>query len=230
MAKREGRRQRSIQSAVVSRMSTIQRVRASPMSPSMIVTFFPRCLQGISSKSWSDLFCSCCFPVRDFVDGEILKSERIKDRMQEDCEGGSKRVWYWWGHGERRIRAARWRLCDAKDSCGCATICEGWVGVAEEGDDDEKGTRVVDKVIVSLAKAVSGGSCGVGRKLAGGCIMSRCSTGGATISSALQITFLSTVISDRMWHPLQNTLRKSHDQWHVSRPYMTREQYRTTGM
>jgi len=29
----------------------------------------------------------------------------------------------------------------------------------------------------------------------------------------LQITFLSTVISDRMWHPLQNTLHlKSHDQ------------------
>jgi len=22
-------------------------------------------------------------------------------------------------------RAARWRLCDVKDSCGCAAICEG---------------------------------------------------------------------------------------------------------
>ena len=69
------------------------------MSPSMIVTFFPSCLQGISSKSvdksWSDLFCSCCFPVRDFVGGEILESERIKDGREKDCEGGSKRVLYW---------------------------------------------------------------------------------------------------------------------------------------
>jgi len=30
-------------------------------------------------------------------------------------------------------------------------------GVAEDGDDDGKGTRVVDKVNVNLAKAVSGG-------------------------------------------------------------------------
>ena len=69
------------------------------MCPSMIVTFFPRCLQGISSKSvdksWSDLFCSRCFPVRDFVGGEILESERIKDRREKDCEGGSKRALYW---------------------------------------------------------------------------------------------------------------------------------------
>jgi len=69
----------------------------------------------------------------------------------------------------------------------CATIHEGWDCVAEwrrEGDDDGKGTIVVDKVNVSLAKAVSGGNCDVGRKLARGCIESRCSTGGVTISSA----------------------------------------------
>jgi len=53
-----------------------------------------------------------------------------------------------------------------------------------EGDDDGKGTRVVDKVNVSLVKAVSGGNSDAGRQLAGGCIESRCSTCGATISSA----------------------------------------------
>jgi len=41
-----------------------------------------------------------------------------------------------------------------------------------------------DKVNVSLAEAVSSGNCDVERKLAGGCIESRCSTGGAAISSA----------------------------------------------
>ena len=69
----------------------------------------------------------------------------------------------------------------------CSTIREGCDCVAEwqrEGDDDGKGTRVVDKVNVSLAEAVSGGNSDVGRKLAGGCIGSRYSTSGATISSA----------------------------------------------
>ena len=69
------------------------------MSPSMIATFFLSCLQDISSmsvdKSWSDMFCSCCCPVRDFVGGEILESERIKDGREEACEDGGKRVLYW---------------------------------------------------------------------------------------------------------------------------------------
>jgi len=69
------------------------------MCPSMIVTFFPNYLQGISSmsvdKSWSDLFCSCCFPVRDFVGGEILELERIKDGRREACEGGGKLALNW---------------------------------------------------------------------------------------------------------------------------------------
>jgi len=79
------------------------------------------------------------------------------------------------------------RVCDAQNLCNCAAICEGWDCVAEwwrEGDDDGKGTRVVDKVNVSLAKVVPGGNCDVGRRLARGCIGSRCSTCGATISSA----------------------------------------------
>jgi len=68
----------------------------------------------------------------------------------------------------------------------CATIREGWDCVAEwwrEGDDDGTGTRVVDKVNVSPAEAVSGGNCDVGRKLPGGCIESRCSTGGAMMTA-----------------------------------------------
>jgi len=40
------------------------------------------------------MFCSC-FPLRDFVSGEILESERIKDRGEEDYEGGGKLVLYW---------------------------------------------------------------------------------------------------------------------------------------
>ena len=68
------------------------------MSPSMIATSFPSCLQDISrksaEKSWSGLFCGC-FPVRNFVGRKILKSERIKDGREEDCEGGGKLVLYW---------------------------------------------------------------------------------------------------------------------------------------
>jgi len=81
-----------------------------------------------------------------------------------------------------------------------------------EGDDDGKGTRVIDKVNVSFAEAVSGGNCDVERKLAGSCIESRCSTGEPQLAHPrmrLQITFLSTEISDRMWHTLR---LKSHDQ------------------
>jgi len=67
-----------------------------------------------------------------------------------------------------------------------ATIREGWDCVAEwrrEGNDDGKGTIVVDKVNVSLAEAVSSGNCDVGRRSARGCIESRCSTGGAMMTA-----------------------------------------------
>ena len=47
--------------------------------------------------------------------------------------------------------------CDAKDLCDCAPLYEGWGGVAEwgEGDNDEKGIRVVE------------GDCDIGSKMAG---------------------------------------------------------------
>jgi len=35
------------------------------------------------------MFCSC-FHFRDFVSGEILESERIKDRREKDREGGGE--------------------------------------------------------------------------------------------------------------------------------------------
>jgi len=28
--------------------------------------------------------------------------------------------------GTAMVRAARWKLCDAKDSCGSAPLCKGW--------------------------------------------------------------------------------------------------------
>ena len=129
------------------------------------------------------MFCSC-FPFRDFVSGEILESERIKDRREEDYKGRGKLVYTGEAMKRDEFRLYIGGFVMAKDSCGCATICEYWDGVAEEGDDDRKGTRVVDKVNVSFVKAISGGNYDIERKLARGYIMSRCSTCGATISSA----------------------------------------------
>jgi len=64
------------------------------MSPSMIATSFPSCLQDISrksaEKSWSGLF-PCWEPC---LRGDIGVRKRMKDRREEDCEGGSKRVLY----------------------------------------------------------------------------------------------------------------------------------------
>ena len=58
------------------------------------------------------------------------------------------------------VRAACWKLCDAKDSCGSAPLCEGWGGVDEwrgEGDDDWKGIGVVDDINESVANIVVDG-------------------------------------------------------------------------
>jgi len=54
------------------------------------------------------------------------------------------------GRRTNLVRAACWKLWDAKDSCGCATICEGQGGV-----DEGEGIRVVDEINES--------------KMAGGC-------------------------------------------------------------
>jgi len=51
------------------------------------------------------------------------------------------------------VRAACWKLCDAKDLCGSAPLCEGWGGVDEwrgEGDNDGKGNGVVDESVANI--------------------------------------------------------------------------------
>ena len=52
--------------------------------------------------------------------------------------------------GEERglVRATCWRLLDAKDSCSCAPLCEGWVTLLGGGkgygnDDVEVGDNVI---------------------------------------------------------------------------------------
>jgi len=75
------------------------------------------------------------------------------------------------------VRAACWELCDGKDSCGCAPLCEGWGGVDEwQGE----GIGVVNE---SVANIVVDGDCGVGRKMADGCITSRSAIDINTLSS-----------------------------------------------
>ena len=101
------------------------------------------------------------------------------------------------------VRAACWRLCDAKDSYSCAILCEGWGGVVEwrggvewrgegtEGDGKES-VGVVDEGIANVAD----GDCDIWSKMAGGCTASKCSTTEDKVCSAnsktAQITFLST--------------------------------------
>jgi len=53
------------------------------------------------------------------------------------------------------VRAACWRLCDAKDPYSCAILCEGWGGVVEwrgEGTegDGKKSVGVVDEGISNV--------------------------------------------------------------------------------
>ena len=78
------------------------------------------------------------------------------------------------GEGEDRldaVRAACWKLCDAKDLCCSAPLCEGWGGVDEwrgEGDDDGKGIDDINEVVANI---VVDGYCGVGND---GCTTIRC--------------------------------------------------------
>jgi len=51
------------------------------------------------------------------------------------------------------VRAACWKLCDAKDLYISAPLCEGWGGVDEwrgEGDNDGKGIGVVDESVANI--------------------------------------------------------------------------------
>ena len=86
------------------------------------VTLFPSWLEGTTSKpvekSWDGLFCSC-FPV-----GTLLARRYWKEgRNGREEDGGGEGVQ--WAKG-KMVRAACWKLCDAKDLCCSAPLCEGW--------------------------------------------------------------------------------------------------------
>ena len=70
------------------------------------------------------MFCSC-LPVRDLD---------IRNGREED--GGARVEEFQMDEGEDGtglVRAACWKLCDAKDSCGSAPRCEGWERVTVTG-------------------------------------------------------------------------------------------------
>ena len=92
------------------------------------VTLFPSWLESTTSKpvekSWNGLFCSC-FPVRTLLAGRYWKEGR--NGREEDL--GVRVEGFQMDEGEDGldvVRAACWKLCDAKDSCGSAPLCEGW--------------------------------------------------------------------------------------------------------
>jgi len=70
------------------------------------------------------------------------------------------------GEGRDETGAARWRLCDARDSCGCAPLYEGWGNAVEwqrEGDDSENGIRLARSMRVSPTSLLTGtGVSGIG--------------------------------------------------------------------
>jgi len=70
-------------------------------------------------KSWIGLFCSC-LPVRDIRKRVGMRERRIVRARVEGFKMGEGE------DGTDVVRAACWKLCDAKDSCGSAPLCEGW--------------------------------------------------------------------------------------------------------
>ena len=70
-------------------------------------------------KSWIGLFCSC-LPVRDIRKRVGMRERRIVRARVEGFKMGEGE------DGTDVARAACWKLCDAKDSCGSAPLCEGW--------------------------------------------------------------------------------------------------------
>jgi len=101
------------------------------------MALFHSWLQGVTSKSVkeseSSILNPCgCFP-RHGRQEDIRPGKGVKNCREDDCRGESGGVLY--GRGERDetglIQAAYWRLWDAKDSCSCALLCEGWGRVVE---------------------------------------------------------------------------------------------------
>ena len=76
------------------------------MSASMTVTFFPSCLQGISSRSVeksSRNLGAACFVVISLLGtlsaGRYWTWKEGRNRREEDSEGEGAEVLYWWSHG-----------------------------------------------------------------------------------------------------------------------------------
>ena len=98
------------------------------------VALFHSWLQGVTSKSVKMSENSLVVVSLDIVDREILDLERGK-RIAERMGGGGEGIGVLYGRGERSetglVRAACWRLWDAKDSCSCSLPCKGWGCIVE---------------------------------------------------------------------------------------------------
>ena len=69
----------------------------------------------------------------DIVDREILDLKGAKNCREDGCGGEGGGVLYEGGERSETglVQAACWRLRDAKDSCSCTPLCEGWGCVVE---------------------------------------------------------------------------------------------------
>ena len=102
-----------------------------PRSTLFDMALFHSWLQGVTSKSVKTSENSLLNPGGYFPkhcrQGDIRPGKGVKNCREDDCRGEGGGVLY--GRGERDetglVRAACWRLWDAKDSCSCAPLCEG---------------------------------------------------------------------------------------------------------
>jgi len=72
-------------------------------------------------------------------------------------------------------RAVCWRLCDAKDSCGCAPLYEDWAALLSGGERETTTSRALEWLRRSMRALPTSLLMGtdVGRKMAGGYTASR---------------------------------------------------------
>ena len=172
------------------------------------VALFHSWLQGVTSKSVKTSENSLLNPGGYFPkhcrQGDIRPGKGVNNCREDDCRGEGGGVLY--GRGERDetglVQAVCWRLWDAKDSCSCASLCEGWGRVVEGRGygDHKKGVGVADNVNDGIADSVFDRDCEPRRRkqLACNYAASRCSTGGVVQPIAEgEITFLSIVFSIR---------------------------------
>ena len=100
------------------------------------VTFFIagcRASRASLSKSLRTAYWILVVASLDIVDRETLDLERGKELQRGWLWGWRWRSFIWGGERSETglVQAACWRLWDAKDSCSCAPLCEGWGCVVE---------------------------------------------------------------------------------------------------